>query len=185
MIPLSNDIEVPLLEALIEIGGEGKPRDVCPLVTKRFPQLTESELAETLKNGSTIWVGRIHGSRFTLTQKGEIDNSRYGIWAITDKGIKRVRESTNYEELGFIDRQILRGVYVDKIDTNLLTSIGNLELIRDGADTGLLDINGVINTLERTRIAVLKMGHHQSLCDVLREDKLMLIKNTLDDLVRS
>ncbi|GAH13531.1 unnamed protein product, partial [marine sediment metagenome] len=91
MIPLSKDIEVPLLEALIEIGGEGKPRDIHPLVTKKFPQLTESDLTENLKSGYNKWISRIHWSRFTLTQKGEIDNSRFGIWAITDKGRKRVK----------------------------------------------------------------------------------------------
>ncbi len=114
MMPLSNDIEVPLLEALIEIGGEGTPRAVCPLVTKRFPKLTESELAETYKRGESKLIGRIHVSRFTLTQKGEIDNSRYGIWAITEKGRKRVRVRS------------LDALKIKKGDTVVIENINNI-----------------------------------------------------------
>ena len=90
MLPSQKFIEVPLLEALIEIGGEGKPKDICPLVTKRFPQITEDELAETVKSGFNRWINRIHFARQNLVEKDEIDKSRTGIWAITDKGRKRI-----------------------------------------------------------------------------------------------
>lgn len=92
MLPRQKDIEVPLLESLIEIGGEGKPKDIYPLVTKRFPQITEDDLAETVKSGANKWKKHIQFVRLNLVLKGEIDKSIRGIWAITDKGRDRVKE---------------------------------------------------------------------------------------------
>jgi len=112
MIPKSKDVEFPLLEALIEIGGEGTPRDVRPFVTKRFPQLTEDELAETLKSGENRWKNRIAWARFHLAQKGEIDKSRPGIWAITDKGRKRVKGEDT--ELQSFDTITMHQAAIDK-----------------------------------------------------------------------
>lgn len=92
MIPNQKDIEVPLLEALIEIGGEGRPNNIYPLVTKRFPTITEDDLAETLKSGGNKWTNRIQWARSSLRKKGEIGTSTRGVWAITEKGRERVNE---------------------------------------------------------------------------------------------
>lgn len=98
MLPKQKDIEIPLLEALMEIGGEGKPKNIFPLVTKIFPELTEDDLAETLKTGANRWKNRIRWARQSLVQKGEIDKSISGIWAITDKGRKRLLEKGKSSE---------------------------------------------------------------------------------------
>jgi len=46
MLPTEKDIEIPLLEALVELGGQGKPtKQIYPLVTKRFPQITDEARA--------------------------------------------------------------------------------------------------------------------------------------------
>ena len=39
MLPKQRDLEVPLLEVLVEISGQGRPRDIYPLVAKKFPQI--------------------------------------------------------------------------------------------------------------------------------------------------
>jgi hypothetical protein len=44
------EIEVPLLDALVELGGEARPRDIYPLVANRFPHLTPEEQEEQLEN---------------------------------------------------------------------------------------------------------------------------------------
>jgi restriction system protein len=41
--PKQREIEVPLLAALEQLGGEARPRDVYPLVTRNFPDLTLEE----------------------------------------------------------------------------------------------------------------------------------------------
>jgi len=91
MMPSQKYIEVPLLEALVEIGERGKPRDIYPLVTKRFPEITKEELAMTHKTGANKWTNRIQFVRQALVSKGEIDGSKIGIWAITDMGRERLK----------------------------------------------------------------------------------------------
>lgn len=98
MMPSQKYIEVPLLEALVELGGQGRPRDIFPLVTKRFPKITEEELAKKLKSGHNKWTNRIQFVRQSLISKGEIDGSISGIWAITDKGRNRLKNPLPIEQ---------------------------------------------------------------------------------------
>lgn len=46
MLPSQKDIEVPLLEALVEGGGQAGARDIYALVTAKFPDIREEDLAE-------------------------------------------------------------------------------------------------------------------------------------------
>jgi len=51
MFPKQKDVEVPLLEVLVELGGQGKTTEIYPRVTKKFPEITDDELAELILNG--------------------------------------------------------------------------------------------------------------------------------------
>jgi len=90
MLPKQKDIEVPLLEVLIELGGQGKPKEIYPLVTKKFPEIGDEDLTETLPSGGNKWTNRIQWVRQRLIDKGELYSPSRGIWAITDKGRKRI-----------------------------------------------------------------------------------------------
>lgn len=90
-MPKQSEIELPLLQVLIEIGGKGKPSEIYPLVSKKFPQLTKEDLQEKIVSGSNKWTNRIQWVRHQLIQKGFIHAPEYGIWAITEKGIERVK----------------------------------------------------------------------------------------------
>jgi restriction system protein len=98
MLPLQNAIEVPLLEVLVELGGQGKPKDIYPLVTKKFPQIRPEHLAERVPTGANKWTNRIQFVRQILVEKGEIDPSTYGLWRITEKGRQRLGLHTNEVE---------------------------------------------------------------------------------------
>lgn len=95
MLPLQNTIEVPLLEVLVELGGQGKPKDIYPLVTKKFPQVRPEDLAERVPTGANKWTNRIQFVRQILVEKGEIDPSTFGLWRITQKGRLRLGLHTN------------------------------------------------------------------------------------------
>lgn len=97
MLPPQKDIEIPLLEVLNEIGGQGKPKDIYPQVTKKFPQIRDVDLAERNPSGANKWTNRIQFVRQTLVDNGEIDGSIHGIWKITEKGKKRLGEFTPQE----------------------------------------------------------------------------------------
>lgn len=92
MLPSQKDIEVPLLEALVEAGGEAAARDIYPLVTAKLPEIHEEDLAERLKYGASKWTNRIQWVRQKLVQSGDMDSPEWGIWRITDKGRDRLAD---------------------------------------------------------------------------------------------
>lgn len=91
--PRQAEIELPLLQALVELGGEGRPRDIYPLVAKRFPQLTPEEQEEPLENypSTRKWSNLVQWIRQRLVDLGQIDGSQRGIWKITAAGRARLR----------------------------------------------------------------------------------------------
>lgn len=94
--PRQVEIEIPLLQALVELGGEGRPRDVYPLVAKRFPQLTPEDQEERLENypSTRKWSNLVQWIRQRLVDLGQIDGSQRGIWKITNSGRARLRSET-------------------------------------------------------------------------------------------
>jgi len=89
-IPTQIEVEIPLLEEIEKAGGTVKPRDILPLLTKRFPNITPMDLEKTLPGGNKKWYNWVHWTRQALVSKGELDSTTRGVWAITDKGRRRV-----------------------------------------------------------------------------------------------
>jgi restriction system protein len=91
--PKQAEIEVPLLEALVELGGEARPRDVYPVVAKRFPILTQEEQEERLENypSTRKWSNLVQWIRQRLVDLGQLDGSQHGIWKITAAGRARLQ----------------------------------------------------------------------------------------------
>src|SRR4051794_29978605 len=91
MMPRQQEIEVPLLAVLKKLGGRAKPTEIYSALTKQFPQLTPTELAEQLKSGGNKWTNRIQWVRQRLIEQGEMESPTYGVWGITPKGLERLR----------------------------------------------------------------------------------------------
>lgn len=89
-LPRQSEIEVPLLRALMQLDGESRARDVYPLVTKQFPEVTEAETAERMQDGGNKWTNRIQWARQPLIDKGELESGGWGIWRITVQGRARL-----------------------------------------------------------------------------------------------
>lgn len=90
--PKQHEIEIPLLRAIRELGGKAKPKQVYPHVTKSFPQLTEEDMSARLPSSPSTfkWHNLVQWARQILVEKGQLDGSTRGIWAITDDGIARL-----------------------------------------------------------------------------------------------
>ena len=80
------DFEMPLLKALIRLGGQAKTKAVYPEVEKimgltssRFP-----EEYETYKKGAVKWINKTQWAREYLRRKGQLDGTQRGIWKITN-----------------------------------------------------------------------------------------------------
>jgi len=90
-IPSQKDIELPLLQEIVVVGGEARPLELYERVAKHFPKLTlDDKRARHPISGLPIWSNRVQWARQHLVNKGEIDASTRGIWKITDKGRARL-----------------------------------------------------------------------------------------------
>ena len=87
MMPKQSDIELPLLEVLARLdGGQGRPRDIYPLLQQRFPELTQQDLEERLQSGTPKWTNRVQWVRQALVSTGEV---RTLIAAVKEKRLNR------------------------------------------------------------------------------------------------
>ena len=83
-VPHLDDIKVVLLKVLKQYGGTGRPRDIIPLVTREFPELTAAELAAVKKDGTSLWENRVHWARQRLAVDGKISRERPGWWILIE-----------------------------------------------------------------------------------------------------
>jgi restriction system protein len=95
MMPKVHEIEISLLRALQTLGGKAPAKDVYPLVTKEFPQLTPGDIAEQLPSGGNKWTNRIQWARQGLLERGEMASGGFGVWAITEEGVARLAAVAN------------------------------------------------------------------------------------------
>lgn len=91
--PKQSDVDLPLLETLVKLGGSAKPKIIYPVVATYFPQLTEEDLEQRLESypSTRKWWNLVQWVRQRLVDSGEIDGSTRGVCAITEKG--RIRLS--------------------------------------------------------------------------------------------
>lgn len=77
----------PLLDALRELGGSGRPKEVVDQIAKRL-NIPDSKLEEMLESGTPKFQNQVAWARQYLVWEGLLDASRYGVWALTPEGVK-------------------------------------------------------------------------------------------------
>jgi restriction system protein len=75
----------PILDALRELGGSGRPKEVTDQVAKNL-NISDKIREVTLKSGSSKWDNQIAWARQYLVYAGLIDNSQKGVWVLTPLG---------------------------------------------------------------------------------------------------
>ena len=93
------DYEIPVLKALVKLGGFAKTKDVYPIIEEIMtPRLKNhpEEYGHYKIQTDIIWKNKTQWAREYLKRKGQLDGSIRGIWTITDAGKERLRifEST-------------------------------------------------------------------------------------------
>lgn len=88
--PKRSEMQVPLLQTLIDLGGEARPTEVYDPMAAMFPAMTSAERNEPRQNGEPQWENDVRFTRQDLVRLGEIDGSIQGLWRITDKGRARL-----------------------------------------------------------------------------------------------
>lgn len=78
---------VPVIEALKELGGSGRPNEVVELVATRL-NISDEELNAKLASGYNRFQHDIHWARYYLVGGGYLESSERGVWTLTEKGQK-------------------------------------------------------------------------------------------------
>ena len=75
----------PLLDALRELGGSGRPREVSALIAECH-KLSQERLEELTSSGQTRFHNQVAWARQYLVWEGLLDGSRHGVWSLSAKG---------------------------------------------------------------------------------------------------
>jgi restriction system protein len=93
----------PVIEALKELGGSGRPSEVREVIARQL-SISEQDRTELLEGGAPRFDNQVAWARFYLVKAGLVDSSRRGVWSLSDKG--REIESLPFDEALSIFRQI-------------------------------------------------------------------------------
>ncbi len=95
------DFEMPLLQAIVKLGGKAKTKDVYPEVEKiigltpaKFP-----EEYEAYQKGQIKWKNKTAWGREYLKRKGQLAGTERGVWKITE--MERDRAEFEYKSSSF------------------------------------------------------------------------------------
>lgn len=75
----------PVLDALRELGGSGRPSEVTDQIAKKMA-IPDAVQNEQLASGNSRFANQVAWARFYLVRDGYLDSSRKGVWTLTDKG---------------------------------------------------------------------------------------------------
>ena len=75
----------PVIAALAELGGSGRPDEVRAAIAKAM-SLSEEEQQERIPSGvQSRFENQVHWARFYLAKGGYIEASQHGVWTLSDK----------------------------------------------------------------------------------------------------
>ncbi len=75
----------PVIDALKELGGSGRPAEVRDKVAERL-SLSEDEQNQTISSGQSRFDNQVAWARFYLVKADLLDSSKRGVWSLTEKG---------------------------------------------------------------------------------------------------
>jgi len=76
----------PLIKALKQLGGSGRPPEVFPIVA-RLRSVSDQEQSEVLMSGASRFENQVAFARQYLVWSGHLDSSKRGVWSLTEKGL--------------------------------------------------------------------------------------------------
>jgi restriction system protein len=105
----------PVLDALRELGGSGRPKEVTDKVAKKL-NISDKIREETLKNGSSKWDNQVAWARQYLVYAGLIDNSKKGVWVLTPLGQNTTLDEKQGHEIFLNHVAKIRNIRKEKND---------------------------------------------------------------------
>lgn len=85
------EYEVPILQALHDLGGRGPASEVVENVGKRLGDRLQPADHEQLGSGDIRWKNRVQFVRLKLVRSGDMEkDAPRGVWGITGQGMARL-----------------------------------------------------------------------------------------------
>lgn len=75
----------PVINALISLGGSGRPEEVEEKIAEQL-ELSDELLSEQISSGQSRFSNKVNWARFYLVRAGLIDSSVRGVWNLTETG---------------------------------------------------------------------------------------------------
>ncbi|MBE9009962.1 restriction endonuclease [Pseudanabaenaceae cyanobacterium LEGE 13415] len=114
----------PILQALKELGGSGRPSEVRDFIAKQL-DLSEAERTELLEGGAPRFDNQVAWARFYLVKAGLVDSSKRGVWSLSDQG--REIETLTPDQSLLLFKQIHSEFESDRASTNINEEDGAVE----------------------------------------------------------
>ncbi len=142
------DFEIPLLKALIKLGGRARPSEAYPEVEKimglnlkDFPQGYEKYKSDAIK-----WKNKTAWAREYLKRKKQLDGSQRGVWKITEIGKERVKNYNRTRKDPDEGLSPLQGVDASLSEEDIAPEEGfnRLENIQRHETGGILGVRGIV-----------------------------------------
>lgn len=133
----------PLLDCLRAVGGSAKPKEVLPWIRGRA-NLPSGALDFTLKSGQSRFYNQVHWARQYLVWQGLLDDSKRGVWALTQLGWQT-----------HLDDAAARKIFLERVKINQASR----RPAKDATDEQHPDAQGVLppdEQQEQSLLAVLK-----------------------------
>jgi hypothetical protein len=88
-LPLSSNIETPILQELSAVGGTDDVRFLYERLIPYFPSLSDAEISVIKSGAQRYWKKAVQKAGRTLDENNLIHRER-GIWSLTERGRKLV-----------------------------------------------------------------------------------------------
>jgi hypothetical protein len=143
------DFEMPLLQAIVKLGGKAKTKDVYPeveqimgLMPAKFP-----EEYEAYQKGQIKWKNKTAWGREYLKRKGQLDGTERGVWKITEMGRDRARiftETRKDPDEGLAQIQGVDTTIAEDEDITPEEGFNRIENIQIHETGGILGVRGIV-----------------------------------------
>jgi hypothetical protein len=142
------DFEIPLLKALVKLGGKASPAEAYPEVEKMmglnpkdFPEEYEKYKSDAIK-----WKNKIAWAREYLKRKNQLDGSERGVWEITEIGRERVKNFSKTKKDPDEGLAPLQGVDVSISEEDITPEEGfnRIENVQVHETGGILGVRGIV-----------------------------------------
>ena len=127
----------PVINALISLGGSGRPEEVEESIAEQLG-LSEEERNEQISSGQSKFSNKVGWARFYLAKAGLIDSSTRGVWSLTEKGRTTSLKS---EQALDLFHQIHKPFVADRKKSKIEKTVGDEIPLPDDIDHRLSLLN--------------------------------------------